>query len=151
MEKMFGTKMKEFFSSISDGERNNLKQRMEKMAAMCPCMNLVDLGLKEHQILLFDAGISFLLFAQHSLMIRQSFRRFMERFIPESYNNAIYSVSSGIVLAVVLFLWQSSEIKIASVLLTSRSYTGDSGRQNRDPTSEGYIGKTRVCMDRVLP
>jgi protein-S-isoprenylcysteine O-methyltransferase Ste14 len=77
-------------------------------------MNLVDLGLKEHQILLFDAGISFLFFAQHSLMIRQSFRRFMERFIPESYSNAIYSVSSGMVLAVVLFLWQSSEIKIAA-------------------------------------
>jgi hypothetical protein len=40
MEKVFGTKIKEFFSSISDVERNNLKQRMGKMAAMCPCMNM---------------------------------------------------------------------------------------------------------------
>lgn len=77
-------------------------------------LNLIDLGLKEHQILLFDAGISLLFFAQHSLMIRQSFRRFVERFIPESYSSAIYSVSSGIVLAAVLFLWQGSETKIAS-------------------------------------
>ncbi len=40
MEKMFGSKMREFFSSISDDDRQSLKLRLEKMAAMCPCMNM---------------------------------------------------------------------------------------------------------------
>ena len=72
-------------------------------------LNLIDLGLEGHQVLLFDAGISLLFFAQHSIMIRQSFRRFAERFIPEVYGSALYSISSGVVLAAVIVLWQGSE------------------------------------------
>lgn len=76
--------------------------------------NLVNLRLEEHQILLFDAGLSVLFFAQHSIMIRQPFRRLMGRFIPEAYGSALYSISSGAVLAAVIVLWQGSETMIAS-------------------------------------
>ena len=77
-------------------------------------LNLIDLGLEGHQVLVFDAGISLLFFAQHTIMIRQSFRRLAERFIPEAYGSAVYSISSGAALAAVIILWQGSETVIAS-------------------------------------
>lgn len=77
-------------------------------------LNLVNLRLEEHQALLFDAGLSVLFFAQHSIMIRQSFRRLTGRFIPEAYGSALYSISSGAVLAAGIILWQGSETMIAS-------------------------------------
>ena len=83
-------------------------------------LNLIDLGLEGHQILFFDAGISLLFFAQHSIMIRQSFRRFAERFIPEVYGSALYSISSGAVLAAVIVLWQGSDTMLASAEGTFR-------------------------------
>ena len=83
-------------------------------------LNLIDLGLEGHQILFFDAGISLLFFAQHSIMIRQSFRRFAERFIPEVYGSVLYSISSGAVLAAVIVLWQGSDTMLASAEGTFR-------------------------------
>ena len=40
MEKMFGSMMQEFFKNISDKDGQDMKSRFEKMAAMCPCMNM---------------------------------------------------------------------------------------------------------------
>lgn len=82
--------------------------------------NLVNLRLEEHQILLFDAGLSVLFFSQHSIMIRKSFRRLMGCFVPEAYSGAFYSISSGAVLAAVIILWQGSETMIASAEGTFR-------------------------------
>jgi methanethiol S-methyltransferase len=83
-------------------------------------LNLIDLGLEGRQILMFDVGISLLFFAQHSIMIRQSFRRFAERFIPDVYGSALYSISSGLVLTALIVLWQGSETTIASAEGTLR-------------------------------
>jgi protein-S-isoprenylcysteine O-methyltransferase Ste14 len=47
-------------------------------------------------------------FIQHSGMIRKPFRRWLARLIPEEYAGAIYAIASGIVLLLVILLWQTS-------------------------------------------
>lgn len=71
-------------------------------------LNLFDPRLDESELLLFDAGLSLLFFIQHSGMIRKPFRRWLSRFIPEEYASAIYAIASGIVLLLVILLWQGS-------------------------------------------
>ncbi len=70
--------------------------------------NLLDMHLDENRLLLFDAGLSLLFFSQHSGMIRKPFRRWLARFVPEEYGGAIYAIASGIVLLLVILLWQTS-------------------------------------------
>jgi len=71
-------------------------------------LNLFDIHLDESGLLLFDAGLSFLFFIQHSGMIRKPFRRWLARFISEEYAGTIYTITSGIVLLLVILLWQTS-------------------------------------------
>jgi protein-S-isoprenylcysteine O-methyltransferase Ste14 len=71
--------------------------------------NIVPLGLDESSALLFDAGLSVLFFIQHSCMVRKPFRRSLERFIPEEYYSAFYTIVSGIVLLTVIVFWQGSD------------------------------------------
>jgi len=61
-----------------------------------------------------NAGLSLLFFVQHSGMVRQSFRQWLVRFVPEHYVSASYSIVSGIVLLAVVLVWQESEQVIAS-------------------------------------
>lgn len=69
-------------------------------------LNLVDAGLAENQVLWLDAGLSLAFFIQHSVMIRKAFRRWLNKFIPEVYNEALYAIASGAVLLMVVILWQ---------------------------------------------
>ena len=71
-------------------------------------LNLLDMHLDESGVLWFDAGLSLLFFIQHSGMIRKPFHRWLARFIPEEYAGAIYAIASGIVLLLVILLWQTS-------------------------------------------
>ena len=71
-------------------------------------LNLLDMHLGEGGLLLFDAGLSLLFFIQHSGMIRKPFQRWLARFIPEEYAGATYAIASGIVLLLVILLWQKS-------------------------------------------
>jgi len=71
-------------------------------------LNLLDMRLDEGGVLWFDAGLSLLFFFQHSGMIRKPFRRWLARFIPEEYSDAVYAIASGIVLLLVVLLWQTS-------------------------------------------
>lgn len=43
MKNMFGQMMHGFFDSLSDKDKQKMKSCCEKMAAMCPCMNMEDL------------------------------------------------------------------------------------------------------------
>jgi methanethiol S-methyltransferase len=74
----------------------------------------LDLGLSPRGLLWLDAGLSFLFFIQHSLMIRKSFRGWVGRLIPDYYNGALYTVASGIALLAVVLFWQESGMVIAS-------------------------------------
>jgi len=71
-------------------------------------LNFLDMHLDESGVLWFDAGLSLLFFIQHSGMIRRPFRHCLARFIPEEYVGAIYAIVSGIVLLLVILLWQTS-------------------------------------------
>lgn len=71
-------------------------------------LDLINLGLDEPQALLFNAGLSLAFFIQHSGMVRRSFRQFLFRFSPEAYSSAIYSITSGIFLFLVVIFWQGT-------------------------------------------
>jgi len=59
-------------------------------------------------VLAFDACLSAAFFAQHSGMIRNSFKAWFGRLAPEYYHGAIFSIASGICLYGVILLWQVS-------------------------------------------
>lgn len=81
---------------------------------------LVAFSLDEISLLLLDAGLSILFFIQHSSMIRKSFRKNLERIIPEEYGNAFYAIVSGIVLLMVIAFWQESNRPLAAFHGNSR-------------------------------
>jgi len=75
---------------------------------------MIELDLSLLGDVAMNAGLSLLFFVQHSGMVRQSFRRWLARFVPEHYFGACYSIVSGIVLLVVVLVWQESEQVIAN-------------------------------------
>jgi protein-S-isoprenylcysteine O-methyltransferase Ste14 len=60
-------------------------------------------------ILAFDACLSAAFFTQHSGMIRNSFKAWFGRLVPEYYHGAIFSIASGTCLYCVMLFWQVSE------------------------------------------
>jgi len=77
--------------------------------------HVVDLGLSTSGILAFDAALSLAFFLQHSAMTRSGFRRKLSSIVREHYYPAIYSASSGVILLIVVVLWQDSEWSLLSV------------------------------------
>ena len=60
-------------------------------------------------VLAFDTCLSAAFFAQHSGMIRRSFKAWFENLAPEYYHGAIYSIAAAICLYCVVLFWQVSE------------------------------------------
>jgi hypothetical protein len=52
MGKMFGQKMKEYFNGLSEEDKKKMMSRFEKMAAMCPCMNMKDMTEDEKKAMM---------------------------------------------------------------------------------------------------
>ncbi len=77
-------------------------------------LGLLDLGLGRIGLLWLDAGLSFLFFIQHSVMIRSSFRTRASQLVHEDYFGALYTVASGIALLAVAVFWQESDVTIIS-------------------------------------
>jgi protein-S-isoprenylcysteine O-methyltransferase Ste14 len=71
-------------------------------------VSVVRLDLPEHQALLWDASLSILFFAQHSVMIRTPFQTRLVRILPRHYHASTYAIASGMALAAVVLLWQPS-------------------------------------------
>jgi protein-S-isoprenylcysteine O-methyltransferase Ste14 len=72
------------------------------------------LGLEGPALLAFDAALSLLFFAQHSLMIRRSFRRRLGRVLPEAWHGVLYTLASSVALLAVVLLWQESAHSLGS-------------------------------------
>ncbi len=72
-------------------------------------------GWSERTILLWDAFLSFLFFVQHSGMVRRSFKQWLATMVSSRYHGAIYTIGSGIALALVAVLWQRSETLLLSL------------------------------------
>jgi methanethiol S-methyltransferase len=64
--------------------------------------------LSEGQALILDGLLSFVFFAQHSGMVRTSFRTRFSSVVPNPYHPAIYSIASGSALTAAVLLWQPS-------------------------------------------
>jgi methanethiol S-methyltransferase len=69
-------------------------------------------GWSELQLLLWDTLLSIFFFAQHSCMVRKSFRRQVMNIFPTHYDGAIYAITSGIALTIVAVFWQRTETNI---------------------------------------
>jgi protein-S-isoprenylcysteine O-methyltransferase Ste14 len=70
---------------------------------------MIRFAASEAQTLIWDGCLSLLFFIQHSGMMRASFRNRISSAIPSDYHPATYSILSGIVLIVVVLLWQTSQ------------------------------------------
>jgi protein-S-isoprenylcysteine O-methyltransferase Ste14 len=68
----------------------------------------LNLHLSENQLLWWDACLCLAFFVQHSGMVRRSFRRRLASYIEVEYEGAIYAIASGMVLVVMILLWQKS-------------------------------------------
>jgi protein-S-isoprenylcysteine O-methyltransferase Ste14 len=69
---------------------------------------IVPLGLSDFAALLWDALLSVTFFLQHSIMVRAPVRARVGRIVPERYLGSVYAIASGVVLGLVLLLWQRS-------------------------------------------
>jgi protein-S-isoprenylcysteine O-methyltransferase Ste14 len=76
---------------------------------------IAPLGLSPKTALAWDAGLCVVFFVQHSAMIRRPFRERLGRAMPAHYYPAVYSIAAGIVLFLLLGLWQRSHLVLVSV------------------------------------
>jgi methanethiol S-methyltransferase len=68
----------------------------------------MDLGLNEKASLYIDALLCLLFFLQHSLMVRNGFRKWLSGVIPQNYLGAFFSIFSGLFLLLLMLFWQKS-------------------------------------------
>jgi hypothetical protein len=76
--------------------------------------NILALYKSTGAVLAFDLCLSVVFFAQHSGMIRTSFKAWFGRFAPGYYHGAIFSIASGICLYCVIIFWQAAEQTIVT-------------------------------------
>lgn len=72
-------------------------------------LGMVDLALGRVTLLAWDALLCLAFFVQHSGMIRRSFRRWSEGFLPSHYQRALYTIASGGVLLLLVVFWQKAD------------------------------------------
>jgi protein-S-isoprenylcysteine O-methyltransferase Ste14 len=77
-------------------------------------LNLIDLTPGETAKLAWDALLCLAFFAQHSGMVRRSYRRWSANLIPSHYDGAIYTIASGVVLLMLVVFWQGSAHTVAA-------------------------------------
>jgi len=70
--------------------------------------HIVDLGLGDRTNLWFDTFLCLSFFIQHSVMVRKSFRMWMSRYVKDELYSALYTISSGVILLVIIIFWQQS-------------------------------------------
>lgn len=75
-------------------------------------LHIVRFGWRQETLLLWDGLLSFAFFLQHSGMVRRPFRARLAKVVPPHYHGAVYSIASGVVLTLVVVLWQSSSIHL---------------------------------------
>jgi len=75
-------------------------------------LTLIRLNFSEPGVLFWDAALSFAFFLQHSGMVRRPFRAGLAGVIAPRYEGAIYAIASGIVLTLVVVLWQRSQTSL---------------------------------------
>ncbi len=82
--------------------------------------NLIILPLTDIEKLIFNTGLCFIFFMQHSFMVRPNTKRYLLRWIPKLYFAAVFSIISGIVLLILLGLWQQTTLLVVAAQSTMR-------------------------------
>jgi protein-S-isoprenylcysteine O-methyltransferase Ste14 len=77
-------------------------------------INLIDFKMDEITRFLFNTGLCLVFFIQHSSMTRKSFHRWLAKHMRNEYYAALYSISSGITLLVLVLFWQESIYTLAA-------------------------------------
>ena len=77
-------------------------------------LNIVSLKLSHTATLGLNMGLSLSFFIQHSIMIRQSFRSGLSKFIKPQFHGAMYAIASGVFLLIVVVFWQKSDYLLVS-------------------------------------
>ncbi len=77
-------------------------------------VEVIDVRVGVVGALVVNTILSLMFFLQHSGMVRSSFREFLGRFVHPKYHGAIYTISAGVTLLVLLLLWRPTDIMIAS-------------------------------------
>jgi len=77
--------------------------------------SFIHFDVSQTQALLWDTFLSMLFFVQHSVMVRQSFRARLSYAVRPHYHAATYAIVSGIVLAAVVMLWQTTQTVLYEV------------------------------------
>ncbi len=83
-------------------------------------VGLVDFGLGRSEILAWDAVLCLAFCVQHSAMVRQSFRRRLEKLVPVHYHGALYTLASAVVLLALVLLWHESPVVVFGLEGASR-------------------------------
>lgn len=84
--------------------------------------NIVRLkGLDEIRLLLFDACLSVIFFAQHSVMARSAFQKRLSRYVHPDLHGAVFTICTGIPLLAATLLWQKTDQTIVSINSISRT------------------------------
>lgn len=73
---------------------------------------LMHFGWSGINILLWDTFLSLVFFVQHSGMVRGAFRTRLSAVVHPRYHGIIYTIASGIALAIVVIFWQRSETSL---------------------------------------
>lgn len=69
-------------------------------------LRIVQFGLSPLPAAFFDAALCLIFFIQHSGMVRRSFRKWSEQWIPSWLSRALYTFASAFALALLCVLWQ---------------------------------------------
>jgi len=72
----------------------------------------LNLSLSMSSLVFWNSALCLIFFIQHSLMIRNSFRRIAMTKLPAHFHGWIYTIASALVIFVLVIFWQSSELTI---------------------------------------
>jgi methanethiol S-methyltransferase len=75
-------------------------------------LHMVHIGLSESATFAWDGLLSLLFFVQHSGMLRKHFRSPLSRIISPPFHGALFAIASGLMLIVLVVLWQSSTVSL---------------------------------------
>ncbi len=75
-------------------------------------VSTIDLRLTTGLLMLWDAFLCLLFFAQHSILVRRSVRAALKRTVPEYLQGVAYTMTSAVALLGVILLWQHSAMNV---------------------------------------
>jgi len=76
---------------------------------------ITDFGYSKAGVLVWDASLCLLFFVQHSVMIREAFRRRLSTIAPYHLHGVLYTLASGVALIILVLLWQDSRQMLISL------------------------------------